>query len=200
MQELAHAAQVFRPVSGMMASRFTSSASSMLNPDTNEPLISMPSAKRGDPAEEAARLGMYGPMTRTMLDFYPTRLVCKRFNVRPPAHVQVDPGGDGGESSAALEVVSKDKIDRMMQDAAFSSFRTGGGMGFVNGGVEGGPEMETEEDGRANEEGDAVLLGTASALFKPAVVDVERNDALEGKRPGDEIFKAIFGSDDDDDD
>jgi G patch domain-containing protein 1 len=34
---------------------------------------------------------------------------------------------------------------------------------------------------------------------KDITVDAERNEALESERPGDAVFKAIFGSDDEDD-
>ena len=30
---------------------------------------------------------------------------------------------------------------------------------------------------------------------KPVVIEPERNEALEGERPGEAVFKAIFGSD-----
>ena len=35
-------------------------------------------------AESAARMNMFGPLTRTKVDFYPNRLLCKRFNVANP--------------------------------------------------------------------------------------------------------------------
>ena len=104
MKEFAHAAQIFKPMTGMMASRFTSSSSApKLASDnvksegstdvTGDPqLLTQPTAKAKTPAEEAAAVGMYGPLTRSTENFYPTRLLCKRFNIKPPAHVQVDPG------------------------------------------------------------------------------------------------------------
>ncbi|KAL8739532.1 MAG: hypothetical protein Q9190_007674, partial [Brigantiaea leucoxantha] len=107
MQEFAHAAQIFKPMTGMMASRFTTSSSTSsskaaaTNTGNGEDdrakaaqqgdLLTRPQSKPGDPAEEAARLGMFGPMTRQVLEFWPTRLLCKRFNVQPPDHVQIDP-------------------------------------------------------------------------------------------------------------
>ncbi|KAK4926791.1 hypothetical protein LTR28_012078, partial [Elasticomyces elasticus] len=63
-------------------------------------------------------------MTRSQLVFYPTRLLCKRFNVKPPAHVTVDPGsapgGDAAQSSDSkrLEIVSKSAMDEMLREAA----------------------------------------------------------------------------------
>lgn len=202
MREFVHAAKVFRPMSGMMATRFTSSSTSTLAPDSKDPedLLSRPAAEKPvDPAEEAAKLGMYGPMTRTVLEFYPTRLVCKRFNVRPPAHVAVDPGGADGNASGATatstaEPVSRRDMDRMMQDAALSKFNAGSGTGFVSGGTEGGTVEQMDQTAEASASRNKAEDITQT--MHSAKVDVEKNEALEGQRPGEELFKAIFGSDD----
>jgi G patch domain-containing protein 1 len=39
---------------------------------------------------------------------------------------------------------------------------------------------------------------TAPEVRKEAVIEPERNEALEAERPGEAVFKAIFGSDDED--
>lgn len=76
---------VFKPMSRLMASRFTSSSSSLpASSDTTTPLIHVPAEKTEDPAEAAAKINMYGYLTRSTTDFYPTRLLCKRFNVKDP--------------------------------------------------------------------------------------------------------------------
>ena len=212
MNEFAHAAQIFKPMTGMMATRFTSSSSGpQLASDnaklvgakdsTGEPqLLTKPAGKTKTPAEEAATVGMYGPLTRSVENFYPTRLLCKRFNVQPPSHVQVDPGeappgfdtgqnaGAGGApqtSSAALpqkrlELVGKKDMDELRM--------SGGG---------------TRTFGQVSEvkvEGEDIGDGPVSqAKAEPTVVDPERNEALEKERPGEAVFKTIFGSDSDDD-
>lgn len=203
MGEFAHAAQIFKPMTGMMASRFTSSSSApKLASDnvksegpadgTGDPqLLTQPTAKAKTPAEEAAAVGMYGPLTRSVENFYPTRLLCKRFNIKPPAHVQVDPGdvppeqGTGAppptHSTAMpqkrLELVGKRDMDELRM--------SGGGMRSVGVNVkdERGGEGEMEEGQGRREE---------------VVVDPERNEAIEKERPGAEIFRAIFGSDSED--
>ncbi|KAL8704732.1 MAG: hypothetical protein Q9201_002116 [Fulgogasparrea decipioides] len=202
MQEFAQAAQIFKPMTGMMATRFTSSssnpklASDAPNKDTSgesvgeEELLRRPDEKPKDPVMEAARLGMYGPMTREIKEFYPTRLLCKRFNIRPPAHVQVDPGqagpmdSDSGPSKSGersthsgalpqrrLELVGKRDMADLMRDRNASGFQSGANDGD---GVE---KVEIESQ---------------------VVVDPDRNEALEKERPGEEMFKAIFGSDSED--
>lgn len=187
LNEFAQAAQVFRPMTGMMASRFTSSSSTFegsMNPggkDSTAPLLSKPTAKAEDPAEVAAKIGMYGMMTRSVQPFYPTRLVCKRFNVQPPSSVQVDPGtsvaGNEERKSTVPDIVSKSAMEQMLQEAAQRRFASGGTAGGTN---------------------DQPAFPTHLPDVEEKVVDVERNAALEAERPGEAVFRAIFGSDDED--
>lgn len=181
LKEFASCAQIFKPMSGLMATRFTSStvAPKLASdaPDSKDSLLSKPAPKPEDPAEQAAKLGMYGPMTRSSQDWYPTRLLCKRFNVKPPAHVQ--PGAtehdDGGpEPRMAPDLVSKATMQNIM-------IQSGGVNQFLS--------QEMRE------------LESVPVLEKPkeVVVDADRNEALEGQRAGEAVFKAIFGDDSDDD-
>jgi G patch domain-containing protein 1 len=182
LREFANCAQIFKPMSGMMATRFTSSTSApKLASDAPESsatnsLLSKPEPKPEDPAEQAAKLGMYGPMTRSSKDWYPTRLLCKRFNVKPPAHVQPGSTEHADERmatrTAAPDLVSKTAINEMMIQG-FQNQSTS----FV--------ETQTPEPVVKKEE---------------VVIDTEKNEALEGQRAGEAVFKAIFGDDSDDDD
>ncbi|KAK2626780.1 hypothetical protein QTJ16_003955 [Diplocarpon rosae] len=123
LREFANCAQIFKPMSGMMATRFTSSTSApKLAPDVSDTsLLSKPTPKPVNPAEQAAKLGMYGPMTRSSADWYPSRLLCKRFNVKPPAHVQPGTQEHGGEGEAAKktapDVISQSAIDEMKRES-----------------------------------------------------------------------------------
>ena len=207
MKEFAHAAQIFKPMTGLMASRFTSSSSAPKlasdRPDAQsaparegaeaQNLISRPAEKKKDPAEEAAGLGMYGPLTRSTQAWHPSRLLCKRFNVKPPAHVMVDPGaaapGFQGESSASmprknLELVGKRDLEDMMRE---------GNIGMTGMMETGGSTANGDMGG--NGQG----VGEVMARKEEIVVDPERNDALEKERPADALFKAVFGSDSEDD-
>ena len=205
MQEFAHAAQIFKPMTGVMATRFTSSSSAPKlasdapdrsttggDVDIEEGLLRKPNEKAKDPAEEAARLGMYGPMTREVKEFYPTRLLCKRFNIRPPTHVQVDPGQGppepGADISGAaaakthsealpqrrLELVGKRDMDELMRERGDRRIVDQGNDG------DGGQRHDRLE------------------VEEKVMVVPERNEALEKERPGEEVFKAIFGSDSED--
>ncbi|KAL4886548.1 hypothetical protein BJY04DRAFT_74752 [Aspergillus karnatakaensis] len=196
MTEFARAAEVFKPVSGVMASRFTSASSGPKTTSdeaetSSDTLLSKPSDKPEDPAIAAAKIGMFGPMTRTTISFYPTRLLCKRFNIKPPSHVQVDPGDPSSTSSSTSrfqssgyqtdtrpkELVSKDVMNQLMLEAG-----GGGAMGPARG------------------DSASPMHAAPAAKREPVVIEADRNDAVEGERPGEAVFKAIFGSDDEDED
>jgi G patch domain-containing protein 1 len=187
LREFASCAQIFKPMSGMMATRFTSSstapelASDSPDSSAQKSLISKPAPKTEDPAEQAARLGMYGPMTHSSQDWYPTRLLCKRFNVKPPAHVQ--PGSTehddgGGPRNTAPDLVSKTTIDDVMRQS-------------------GGFNPNWNEQPMDSRHAEPVAVPVEKE--EEAVIDAERNEALEGQRAGEAVFKAIFGDDSDDD-
>lgn len=188
LEEFAHAANVFKPTSGIMASRFTSSSASSQggtknNSGENSNLLRTAAVKAEDPAEQAAKMGMYGPMTRTQFAFYPSRLLCKRFNVPPPKDVppSADPGEEGNRTH---EPVSKPDMDKMVHE-----YLTKGNALHQR------PAWMTAP------------AGTASATSQPApvavmpehaTVDVEKNEALDKERAPEDVFKSIFGDDDED--
>lgn len=194
MHEFARAAQVFRPVTGMMASRFTSSSSQpkltsdQPNPTGNrETLLSQPPTKPEDPAISAAKMGMFGPLTRTVKNFYPTRLLCKRFNVKPPAHVQLDPG-----NGAVKEAAPTSTVNTRFQSAGYQ----------MQGGGDVAKELSKAADQKLLQSSKDVASGSSGSVSETvptSIVDPERNEALEAERPSDDVFKAIFGSEDEDD-
>lgn len=208
MNEFAHAAQIFKPMTGTMASRFTSSTGKVASTDANiqasadsaddKSLLRKPVGKAKTPAEEAAAVGMYGPLTRSVENFHPTRLLCKRFNVKPPTHVEVGPGEvPPDEGSRGLPAIPQ------TQSTAGSRKRLGlVGREDMDKLWTSGNEMigiEGKRGDRQEEPGD-VSVRPESGREEAVVVDPERNEALERERPGDEIFKAIFGSDSEGDD
>lgn len=186
LREFANCAQIFKPMSGMMATRFTSSttapklASDAPDISGDTPLLSKPTAKPEDPAEQAAKLGMYGPLTRSSKDWHPTRLLCKRFGVQPPAHVQpgkTEHADEGPLRNAAPDLVSRKAIDEMM--------------------MQGNRNWRDDSTNISQSHTPEVAMEEAPAQM---VIDTEKNEALEGQRAGEAVFKAIFGDDSDDDD
>jgi len=213
MKEFAHAAQIFKPMTGAMATRFTTSSSAPQLASDNVklesgadstgdvPLLTKPTGKAKTPAEEAAAVGMYGPLTRSVENFYPTRLLCKRFNIQPPAHVQVDPGdappgsdagrptGDASIPQTHSTALPRRSLELIGKKDMANLRISGGGMRLSGGGI--GIKSEDRPDDNEN-----VGQGRADHAI---VIDPERNEALEKERPGEAVFKAIFGSDSEDD-
>jgi G patch domain-containing protein 1 len=197
LHEFFNCARIFKPMTGFMASRFTTSTTKSSTLPGGEAggtdLLSKPAPKPQDPAEEAARLGMFGAMTRSVADFHPTRLLCKRFNVKPPDHVQPDdhpPASGAGrakyDSSAQFEVPQG--YGALRQEPVGLDL----GSGSVSAASSGAP-------GGAASAPAADEPPSRGAAPEKAAVDANRNEALEGKRAGEDVFKAIFGDSDDED-
>lgn len=188
LHEFYNCARIFKPMTGFMASRFTTSttksATSSGNDTGGKNLITKPPPKPQDPAEEAAKLGMFGPMTRSVVDFYPTRLLCKRFNVKPPEHVQPDEYPTSGSTRARYDAPSQFGVPPdfgapRQELPQLESGSVGASSNSTPGDTEGGIKQ--------------------APAAERIVVDSSRNEALEGKRAGEEVFKAIFGDSDDED-
>jgi G patch domain-containing protein 1 len=168
MTEFANCAKIFKPMTGFMASRFTTGKKTTVIPGSDgatgdSELISEPEPKVADPAEEAAKMGMFGKMTRSTVEFYPTRLLCKRFNVRPPAHSQGDDAG--GKANEA----GREEAPRPAEQAQV--------------------QLPVREETK--------LLAARQTEEKPAeVVDPEQNKAVEGTAAHAEVLRAIFGDSD----
>ncbi|KAI1498770.1 hypothetical protein F5X99DRAFT_392144 [Biscogniauxia marginata] len=200
LHEFYSCARIFKPMTGMMASRFTtasslsSSSSKLTSGDSDrqqqEDLVSRPPPKPKDPAEEAASMGMYGAMTRSVSSFFPTRLLCKRFNVPPPAHVQPDAdaagafgrGGPAPASTASQYVPTGPSenavtLDELMRQAQAQE----GGGGDENNTIPRALELPPPPQ--------------QQKVVKPeaTVVNADVNEALEGKKAQDEVLRAIFG-------
>ncbi|BFZ64892.1 hypothetical protein YB2330_006045 [Saitoella coloradoensis] len=181
IDEFTRVAIVFRPVSGMMAKRFTSSTSSALSAETSENTEVLrqggPVEKKVDTAEEAAKVGMYGMMTRKVEDWYPMRLLCKRFDVKDP-----HPGGPSAvPPKQAPDLVDKASVDRMLMDMPRQQREA----------VE---EKQREDQARRQAEAEEKRKAE-EARELPS----DSNKALEAERPAMDVFASIFGDDDDDD-
>ncbi|KIK75368.1 hypothetical protein PAXRUDRAFT_493449 [Paxillus rubicundulus Ve08.2h10] len=188
MSEFSKAAALFRPVSGAMAGRFTSASALELGSKTVEGLHT-PSAeqapeehdteekkediKEEEPKVYAARLGMYGPMTREAKPWQPARLLCKRFGVKDPnpePEVQSETPGASTSTSAS-------------QGADL-----GAGAGEA---VAGAIPSAGVDTGPSRGKRDLTNIGLGED-------DGQGEDILTYERPSMDIFKAIFASDEED--
>jgi G patch domain-containing protein 1 len=152
------------------------------------------------PRQEAARMGMYGELTRERREWRPVKLLCKRFGVK-------DPYPEGG-----------DKTD---EGGGMSFAKDGSGV-VVNGGRAGEAGAKPIVDLNAWQEKFTHVIPAPPAVRSPAsslptldggVIEgvrvtvsgaageeivLEADEPIEYDRM--DIFKAIFASDDEDDD
>ncbi|KAL6872305.1 hypothetical protein HDV57DRAFT_520294 [Trichoderma longibrachiatum] len=181
--EFHNCARIFKPMTGFMASKFTTAkAPHVISADASQKteLVSVPEPKPSDPAEEAAKMGMFGHMTRSVQDFYPTRLLCKRFNVKPPAHARRDDEPESGK--AATGPNARSAYGNPMDDVEM-------------------PSRTFNETSMGTEATAAATTGTTIPPSKqtPTVerqegqVNPDRNEAVEGQTANVEVLRAIFG-------
>jgi G patch domain-containing protein 1 len=200
LEEFKKSAEIFRPVSGAMAGRFTSSGATLEMGMTSEGGLSMPSKDTASsttkmeeeerPKEEeelspkahAAKMGMYGPLTRETIPWQPAKLLCKRFGVKDPDPMPQSFDDLGGGSATA----GKEFTSSGFSDPSSSSMQSGGNAGGT-GAEAAAPDMSFDGPRDLNNIG----LGED---------DTQGRDTLTYQRPGMDIFKAIFASDDEDSD
>lgn len=81
MEEFSKAARFYKPMTSMMASRFTRAKF-----HDDEDKVEMPAQEEGNKndRQSAAKMKMYGTLTRDSYEWHPDRVVCKRFNIPDP--------------------------------------------------------------------------------------------------------------------
>lgn len=238
LREFHKSAGIFRPMSVAMSSRFTTSSSAPSGvPATDAPIVAgglyqptpKPAAERSDlrkpapepedteiltDAQQAARSGMFGPLTRSTASWAPEKLLCKRFGVPPPNSTLLDAsastGGSGGVN--AHWEANRHELEQMAKTRAWSS---------------GAPESVTPRDTDPVATALPAAFGAAPASARPTAnaSSSSRQPDMPGKpaarsletiglgededqgretltyvRPPIDIFKAVFASDDEEED
>ncbi|OCH96293.1 hypothetical protein OBBRIDRAFT_787368 [Obba rivulosa] len=198
LEDYAKSATVFKPLSGAMAGRFRSAVivengpkviEGLHTPDLSEMKDEeeqKEEEKSEDPKMGAVRMGLYGPMTREVQPWQPTRLLCKRFGVKDP---EVDMTSVAASASADIATPTAAAQAPLQIDAGPSDVASAGaaGVGFVSTGT-----MEGEG-------GDASRSGPRNLANIGLGEDEDQGrDTLTYKRPAMDIFKAIFASDEED--
>lgn len=79
--EFFRAAKIFKPLSGLMASRFT--AAKFTDEDSSAEMPIDDSADKND-LSRAADMKLFGKLTRETFEWHPDQLLCRRFNVPDP--------------------------------------------------------------------------------------------------------------------
>ncbi|KAJ4474861.1 hypothetical protein J3R30DRAFT_3337189 [Lentinula aciculospora] len=199
MEEYAQSAVVFKPMSGAMAGRFTTAAIVEHGPQVIEGLhtpafedkSSQDSAAMSEdekkakeeqvlsPKENAARIGMYGSLTRETIPWQPARLLCKRFGVKDP-----NPEPKAEEPSSTQDPSST--FDSSIPPGANASDASTMDYGIVS---------------STNAGNNSTGTGGPRDLANVGLGDdddTQGRDTLTYERPSVDIFKAIFASDDED--
>lgn len=173
MTEFYNCARIFKPMTGFMASRFTTAKTQSGTTDTKGgDVVSQPEPKVTDAAEDAAKVGMYGKLTRSVKDFYPSRLLCKRFNVRAPAHSR--PDHDAQSARATTEGARAPEPNQLLLTSGSASTVP------LQQGEAQAPQVQVQPE--------------------PARINPEKNEAVEASAASQDLLKAVFGASDDEDD
>ncbi|KAI9319891.1 hypothetical protein BX666DRAFT_1917168 [Dichotomocladium elegans] len=230
MDEFAKAARIFRPISAMMSGRFTTATTTVmmvgqgvvqggLKTETewrkekkdleNEQREKEPEKEKSQEAQAAA-MKMFGQLTRTVKPFYPTKLLCKRFNVRNP-HPDYDPTrkSDGHTMSGSREVLSEESVENIMRlrekPRTFEQWQSDPALGAI---IPKPSERPKAHQDTVPEPTSSLALEktSTSAELESTTADAKKEGSAEEKdkeeyeRPSMDIFKAIFDVSDDDDD
>jgi len=204
LQSFAKAAQIFKPMSVAMASRFKSSTLNEALPGVVQEGLYQPPAdaylEKGkeetgkkkavveeSPKEHAARMGMYGNLTREEKTWLPAKLLCKRFGVKVPEVVLDDPENQmdiderpmttplaGGEDGLPIPSYGQDVMAGNAGPVRAIAASDGAGLASMSKGRRDLNNVGLGED------------------------DDQGKDILTYERPTMDIFKAIFASDEED--
>ncbi|KAF9269258.1 hypothetical protein L218DRAFT_994162 [Marasmius fiardii PR-910] len=215
LDEYAKSAQIFKPMSGAMAGRFTSATVVEHGPKMQDGLHK-PAAnaderkddlqieREGDvreqnrqeekdklsPKEHAAKLGMYGHLTREVVPWQPARLLCKRFGLKDP---NPDMSSAGGDTGAEMGPASGSGFPSDGPDPAPSSSSTGLSRQQIEAATASMWDTAARAGGASQGKRDLSNVGLGED-------DSQGKDTLTYERPSIDVFKAIFASDDEDDD
>ncbi|KAG0145667.1 hypothetical protein CROQUDRAFT_658316 [Cronartium quercuum f. sp. fusiforme G11] len=208
LEGFAKSAMMFKPMSAMMASRFTSAASNTASGElfTPQPGLRQPVFSEEQPtlseekvkvdsstvtkakeeisqAAQAVRMDMFGMLTRTTVTFYPQKLLCKRLNVPNPF--------PNGEPTGAKPKVATNKM---------ADFLTAHGFQPAISDLE---KVERQDEKTKSDDWitQKVIDGPAKPLDQVGLGDDETQgrDILTTTRPAIDLFKAIFADDSEDD-
>lgn len=189
LEDYAKAAHLFKPMSGAMAGRFTSAGivehalsaqEGLHQPSPDKPA---PVKEEEKPQEEeelspkahAAKMEMFGPLTREVTPWQPDRLLCKRFGVKEPELMPTN-----------TDDVEKDFGASMLEF-------TGSGSNAGPSSAVSVPVNEQQQPSSHQGPRDLNNIGLGED-------ETQGRNTLTYERPTMDVFKAIFASDDENSD
>ena len=203
LDEFARASVLYRPLSNAISSRFTR-ASIITTDNENKHENKTSSETDSDKSDDvkAAKLGMYGKLTRTIIDWYPDKILCKRFNIPDPypsSKLKGVPSRSKKKSSIFAANIaeidqkmikgSEDDIEEDIADVikTSSNFKNKRKISF-------GPlSFLNEENPSQKEENESMI----SESVKLTDSDNSKNlsKSVSSEKPPIDVFKAIFDTD-----
>lgn len=209
LEAFASSARIFKPMSFAMSNRFTSGSSSLAASDLKQakPGLHIYDAEKAKaemekpkdveeikvkkhltPREQAAMNGMYGKMTRETKQFYPVKLLCKRFGVADP-HPDGKPSDP--EAASGPSASNTEGLPLPANDASWES------KFIYQAQIESSKPTSTPQSSQ-------VVTGerAPTSIAEVGMADDinQGRDTLTYTKPSIDIFKAIFASDDESDD
>ena len=203
LDEFACASVLYRPLSNAISSRFTRASiitTDIENKHENKTSSETDSDKPDD--VKAAKLGMYGKLTRTIIDWYPDKILCKRFNIPDPypsSKLKGVPSRSKKKSSIFAANIaeidqkmikgSEDDIEEDITDVikTSSNFKNKRKISF-------GPlSFLNKENPSQKEENESMI----SESVKLTDSDNSKNlsKSVSSEKPPIDVFKAIFDTD-----
>ncbi|KAJ3187072.1 hypothetical protein HDU85_007110 [Gaertneriomyces sp. JEL0708] len=186
--EFSKAAQIFKPLSTMMASRFTSASQ-----QPHEEKLEKQEAKV---AVDAAQLNMYGRLTRSRVEWRPDKLLCKRFNLADPYESKKKRKGDADEEER-FQAKPRPQDERRKEKEVLNQ-RTMDELMFERDRL---VAQRTDKNHAPNEATPPILDGSDPVGAAGGSLPSESAGAdpvvEKYERPPMDIFKAIFADSDD---
>ncbi|PLW37899.1 hypothetical protein PCANC_15183 [Puccinia coronata f. sp. avenae] len=200
-------ALMFKPMSAMMASRFTSAASSSAGgemaapePGLRQPVFPVEQPEDSSTQEnenkqpkqeeevneaaQAVRMDMFGMLTRSIQKFYPQKLLCKRFNVP-------NPFPDGPPAEATTKATSHN-LSEFLSSRGFQPTANPVNTDDLNE-EKSGDNLWLQREGKPDAVPTVEKVGLGSD-------ETQGREILTTSRPPIDLFKAIFADNTDDED
>ena len=168
--EFERAAILFKPMTFNMASRFVSAGSSETadkEKEVKEKILTE--------SQKAAKMKMYGNLTREVVEWHPAKILCIRFNVKPPY-------GDSSVTGIAPGTRSKFDIFGRIDELPMTS-----------------KTQQSNEEQNSKNEKEAKKEASKGTSSKTVQTENDKDTDEKIEKPPIDLFKSIFLASDSDD-
>jgi len=159
---------------------------------------------------KAAQMGMFGKLTRTLLEWHPEKLLCKRFNIPDPypaSRVRGVPAREKKSKSSSYfereflsieaskskndmnETIDEDEDDFTSKLNTKTTRKKGFKIGPLS-------HLNDQLTADSSDKGADSIVSTATSSVVPSQLATKTNTSLSGEKPSIDIFRAIFDNSD----